>query len=150
MDQDIGGGVDQGIGGAEEPAKGGVPKWLWIVLAVVIGGGLLCCGGSYFFGKNALEKIGNVAGDQVALELADYPAIEEHIGTITESSVDFIESAKEKQARGNTLDYLVVMLTGSKGSGKAIVQFNQSGAQDGQMVVSGELVVNGETYPLEK
>ena len=94
---------------------------LGLILGIIGGVGvvicLLCCGGGYLLFNAGM----NVIGDQVKTQVQGHPAIQEHIGTIETSSMDFPASLKESEKHGGGgNNRFVVHIKGSKGSGDIV------------------------------
>ena len=119
---------------------------LGLILGIVGGVGvvlaLVCCGGGYFVFNASM----NIIGDQVKTQVQNHPAIQEHIGTIETSSMDFPASIKESDKAGGGNNRFVVHIKGSKGSGDVIGK-----QQPGQQSLSDKILrlPDGKEFPLD-
>ncbi len=98
----------------QAPAPKQGKSWGFIIggCAVVgILGALVCCGGFFFLGKFGLDA----AAQNVAAQVQNEAAVQEHIGDITTSKFNFTRSGEEG---GGAQVYSV---EGSKGKGDVIV-----------------------------
>jgi hypothetical protein len=135
-------------GAPQQPAPKKGPNWLLIigigVGVLALGGaglGVCCCGG----GALAFPALTQVVADEVATQVADDPAIQEHIGTIEEITYNWNESM-EASSEGD--ERMAFDVSGSKGSGLLIVE-GASGGGDID-ITYGELVLpDGGTFYLE-
>jgi hypothetical protein len=135
-------------GAPQRPAPKKGPNWLLIigigVGVLALGGaalGVCCCGG----GALAFPALTQVVGDEVAKQVKDDPAIQEHIGDIEKITYNFTESM-EASADGD--ERMAFDVEGSKGSGLLIVEGANSGNEID--VTYGELVMpDGGTFYLE-
>jgi len=112
---------------------------LWWILGILgvltIGGALVCCGGSYF----AFQFGTQVVADAVKTSIAADPAIQEHIGNITDISMNL--TATGAVGGGNKM---VLDLKGDKGTGQVEVVM-AGGGPEGQTLQSCVLILpNGE------
>lgn len=108
-----------------------IPIWVWIVLGGLLGmGGLTCCGcgGLMWFGLN-------VQADELKASLKGNPVIEEHIGEITDLSIDFGETIGHDGS-----ETTVCRVKGTKGSGK-IVGETTANELNNEVFRSGELIL---------
>ena len=96
--------------------------WVWLLGALGVGGLIVCgcCGAVMWMGFNEFNKA-------MQQEVAGHPAIQEHIGEIESTSMDFMASAEatEKQGGGNNI--IVMDVKGSKGSGELVGVQNPNG-----------------------
>lgn len=106
------------------------------MLVVVLGGGLVAA--LVYFG------IG-VYAESVALSIRDDPAVQEHVGIIEETEVDWQRTGAEA-----ALDTMAFRLTGSKGSALAVVDVvEDASAPNGVRIRSGHLELSdGRRVPL--
>jgi len=112
---------------------------LWWILGILgvftVGGALVCCGGSYF----AFQFGTQVVADAVKASISADPAIQEHIGVITDISMNL--TATSAAGGGNKM---VLDLKGEKGTGQVEVVM-AGGGPDGQTLQSCVLILpNGE------
>jgi len=112
---------------------------LWWILGILgvltVGGALVCCGGSYF----AFQFGTQVVAEAVKTSISADPAIQEHIGDITDISVNL--TATGAVGGGNKM---VLDLKGEKGTGQVEVVM-AGGGPDGQTLQSCVLILpNGE------
>lgn len=129
-------------GGAPPPKKSSAMMWIIILLVVLLGIPLLCCGGCMLLGMWGL----NQGSAQIAAELQDAPAVQEHLGDNLKLSMNFTATAQEQQKAGN--DKLVAFdATGSKGSGTIIVTTSQAGANTFESAVLR--LPDGREFPLQ-
>jgi hypothetical protein len=113
---------DPAFGTPPPKKKSSAMMWVLIVLGSFMGLGLVCCGGCYFMGRAAI----NAGSAQIAKELENSPAVQEHLGANLKMSMNFVETANEQQKQGN--DKIIVFdASGSKGSGKIIGVTSQGG-----------------------
>jgi hypothetical protein len=93
---------------------------LWILGIVgVLGLALvICCGvggySAYSFGMN-------VMAEAIKQEIKDDPQVREHIGEISDMSVNLAKTGEETQKRGTGDNILVFEIKGSNGNGELIV-----------------------------
>lgn len=115
--------------------------WIWIlvVVAVIIIGGLVICCGVVFWGYQAgAEQLAS----QVEAEIADDPAIQEHIGEI-----ESLELSLQKSAELGQQGRVVLPIKGSKGEGVIIGSQQPGTNQLSDLVLE---TADGEQYPLEE
>jgi hypothetical protein len=117
-------GNDGGFGSVNQPPKKSNALWwiLGIIGVATVGGALLCCGGIYFMIRFGTQ----VVGDQVKLAVGTDPAIQEHIGTISDIGMNL--TATGAAGGGNTI---VFDIKGDKGSGQLEVVMDQTPGQEG-------------------
>ena len=72
------------------------------------------------FGVSAL-------GDQIALQIADNPAIVEHIGDIESLEVNWSATIEESQKTGDQNSGLIFEIKGSEGSGQLRIKQDKGG-----------------------
>jgi hypothetical protein len=138
----------------QDPAFGAPPPkkkssaTMWIIIAILgvfVGLPLVCCGGCFLMGKAAI----NAGSAQIAKELENSPAIQEHLGANLTMSMNFIETANEQQKQGGNDKIIVFDASGSKGSGKIIGTTSQGG-QQGQTLESATLrMPNGQEFKVK-
>ncbi len=119
------------------PAKSNAVWWILGILGVVLGGGaLLCCGGAFFAYRVATQAVAEVVKSAVEED----PAIQEHIGTISDLNVNL--TATGNSSGGNKM---VFDIKGDKGSGQLEILMDNDG--ENQSVNSGVLVLpNGDKH----
>jgi hypothetical protein len=105
--------------------------WIILLLGLILGVPLLCCGGCIGFGYWGL----GMAGQQIAAEIKDHPAVQQHLGDNLTLTANFTATAQEQQKRGSD-KWMAFDAKGSKGSGTVIVETPQQpgGAQGFQSV----------------
>lgn len=95
--------------------------WLWILggcgCSVVLL--LVCCGGFSWWGFSTGTQF---LANTLRQEIAGNADVEENLGEVNSLTTNFTESAREKQARGGTTNWLVFDAVGTKSSGKFIVE----------------------------
>ena len=126
-----------GPGQTVQPApKSNALWWILGILGVLtVGGALVCCGGGYF----AFQFGTQVVADTVKSSISADPAIQEHIGDITDISMNL--TATGAVGGGNKM---VLDLKGEKGTGQVEVVM-AGGGPDGQTLQSCVLILpNGE------
>ncbi len=141
---------DDTHGHFDTPPVQGKSNKTCLIVSVILGAIfllVLCCAGGIYWSF----KFGTgVLGEALETELAGNPVIEEHIGTIENIEFDIMGTGQHQQATGND-DYLVFKITGSKGSGKIVIEANQNQPGNTQPfnLDSAELQLpSGETIPL--
>ncbi len=111
-------------GNGSQPTPPAKSKAIWWILGilgfVLVSGAVVCCGGGYL----AFQAATGVVANQVKDAVANDPAIQEHIGTINNASMNL--SATSAAGGANKL---VLDVQGDKGSGQL------------------EVVVNNQTQP---
>lgn len=141
MDQQTFGNPASGAGAPK--SSGGMPKWAWITLIVVVLGGALCCGLSCFGINFAMGEIGKVIGT----ELSSHEVVQEELGNISNASFSWSETISEQQGTGNS-DSLVFEVQGDKGSGLIVVEMNQGAQDPSAMLRRATLVIGDERIEL--
>jgi len=104
----------------EQQRQSGSNTWLWVL--GILGGlflltALICCGAIYF----GSQRIGGFIAETAVEEFRDDPVIQEHIGEITSSNVNFGEAIKQASEEGDS-GSMVFDVSGDKGSGKIIIR----------------------------
>lgn len=132
-----------------------VPKKSNTLTYILLGvGGILLvsclgCGGLvYFLGSVG----GKFVGKQVQAQLQADPVVQQHIGTISESSMSITEAAVElgKNAQRHQGRDIGIKIKGDKGEGLVMCRLDQSNPQNPR-VLNGELVLpNGEYHKLKE
>lgn len=123
------------------PANRSSKSWIWVLglVAVILIGGLVICCGVVFWGYTTGAS---QLADQVQADIADHPAIQEHIGDIESLELSLQESAKlGEQGR------VVLPIKGSKGEGIIIGSQVPGGQSLDDLVLE---TPDGERYPLEE
>jgi hypothetical protein len=117
-------GNGSGFESVNQPPKKSNTLWwvLGIIGVVTIGGALVCCGGIYFMIRFGTQ----VVGDQVKLAVGTDPAVQEHIGTVSDISMNL--TATGAAGGGNTIIFDV---KGDKGTGQLEVVMDQTPGQEG-------------------
>jgi hypothetical protein len=93
--------------------------WLYVLLG---GGGvllLLCCGCGgmgYFFFNTGM----NIVGQELVRQLNADPVAQEHLGTVSSATMDFMATGEATQKRGGNV--IVFHVTGDKGSGNVTAE----------------------------
>jgi len=87
--------------------------WLWILLGVggVVVLSCVCCGGFMMFGFN-------LVGKQIIAQLNSDPTAQQHLGTVSSASMDFVAIGEANKNKAGGRQYMVFDVKGSKGSGK--------------------------------
>ena len=121
------------------PAKSNTLWWILGILGVLFGGAaLVCCGGSFYLYRFGTQVVGDVVKQAVAAD----PAIQEHIGTINEVTMNL--GATSNAGGGGKV---VFDITGDKGSGLLEVVMDNS--PQGQSVKSCVLILpTGERHDI--
>lgn len=116
-------------------------SWGWIlgvVAVVLIGVLVICCGILYWGFQAGAEQLTS----QVRADVADHPAVQEHIGEIESLDVSFQKTAElGEQGR------MVLTVEGSKGEGVIIGSQEPGGQRLSHLVLQ---TPDGEEYPLEE
>lgn len=123
--------------------SGGVPKWVWVVVLVVVLGGVLCCGGTALFTNMAMGKV----GEMMATELAHDETVQAQIGTVSDVSLSWSDTISEQQTSGNS-ELMVWDIVGDKASGKLHVELRQGAQTPEEVMKRATLIVNGESFEL--
>ena len=121
------------------PPKSNALWWILGILGVLtVGGIFVCCGGGYFMFRFGTQAV----ADAVKSSISADPVIQEHIGNITDISMNLTATG----AAGGG-DKMVLDIKGDKGTGQ--VEVVMGGNPGGQSVQSCDLILpNGERIPL--
>ena len=125
--------------GQTVPPKSNAVWWILGILGVLtVGGIFVCCGGGYFMFRFGTQAV----ADAVKSSISTDPVIQEHIGNITDLSMNLTATG----AAGGG-DKMVLDIKGDKGTGQ--VEVVMGGDPTGQSVKSCVLILpNGERIPL--
>ena len=108
--------------------------WLWILLGVggVVVMGCLCCGGFMWFGFG-------LVGQQISAKLNSDPTAQQHLGTVSSATVDFVATGEVNQGKAGGDQYMVFAVKGDKGSGKvkAKQSADKQSFQDATLMLPG-------------
>lgn len=137
---------DPTFGNPPPPPRSSGMKWVLIVLVVLGLLALVCCGGCAAFTYWGYTVGAKQAGLEVAAQVEDDPAVQEHLGDNLELMMNLSSSTQEQQQRGRQV--LVFDATGSKGSGTIIV-FPNPGGGPGSFESAILKLPDGKELPLE-
>jgi hypothetical protein len=111
-------------GSNNQPPKKSALPWILGILGVLGFLGLLCCGGLAYVGYKAKDVVGEMAGQQIRMQVEDSlnadPNFSSNIGTIETMSMDIMAIGEANQGNQNAQGqntWLVFNVTGSNGSG---------------------------------
>ncbi|MCO6459502.1 MAG: hypothetical protein J5I93_29670 [Pirellulaceae bacterium] len=128
-----------GSGSDQPPPRKKKSAAVWILLVLGLGGGLVllvCCGGMGFLSWTGMK----MAGQQMAAKVQHTEAVQEHIGDIQSSTINFTATTKAQQESGNS-QAIVFDLKGTKGNGKLIATAQGENLLDATLELpSGELI----------
>jgi hypothetical protein len=137
--QNSGGPYAAGVG-QPAPRKSNALWWILGILGVLtVGGALVCCGGGYFMVRFGTQ----VVADAVKASISEDPAIQEHIGTITDISMNLTATG----AAGGG-DKIVLDVKGEKGTGQVEVVMANGGPNDQSLKSCVLILPNGERIDL--
>lgn len=125
--------------GQTVPPKSNAVWWILGILGVLtVGGIFVCCGGGYFAFRFGTQAVAEAVKSSISTD----PVIQEHIGNITDLSMNLTATG----AAGGG-DKIVLDIKGDKGTGQ--VEVVMGGDPGGQSVKSCVLILpNGERIPL--
>lgn len=131
-------------GQPQQPASsGGSKTWLWvlgILGGLFIVGSMVCCGVIYY----GSSQISSLVAEAAMEEFQNDPAVQEHIGTIESSEMNFSEAISES-AKDPNVAVVVFGVTGDKGSGKILHKTNN----ETQELTVTLVMDDGTEYPME-
>ncbi|TWU48432.1 cytochrome c oxidase assembly factor Coa1 family protein [Rubripirellula reticaptiva] len=135
---------NSGSYGQAPPKKSKAKFWLLGCGITGLVGILVCCGGSILMTQFGLS----VLAGEFQKQLEGNPVIAEHIGDIDSFSMNWSDTIQAAQSADSGAEELAFAISGSKGSGKVMIQQDKSG--DGTGMQSAVLVMDdGERYPIE-
>lgn len=130
--------------GQSPPKKSKTKFWLLGCGITGLLGILVCCGGSILMTQFGL----NVLAGEFQKQLDGNPVIVEHVGDIQSFSMSWGDTIKAAQNAESNGEELAFAISGTKGSGRVLIQ--QDGSGDGTGMHSATLVMDdGQRYPIE-
>ena len=126
---------------------GGAAKGCLIAAVIVL---ILVVGGGWFLWNKSM----GVLSDELIAAVQDDPAVKEHLGELSEASMNLMATGKHPENQGKNAggDNAVIVfdVTGAKGSGRIIASMNTKEAEggDGKIFSSAYLKMGDKRYPL--
>jgi len=129
--------------GPPPPQKSSNTKWIFIILALVLGLPLLCCGGCIVLGMFGMSA----GAREIANQVQNTQPVQQHIGTINSASMNLMATADEQQKQ-NDQDLAVIDIKGDKGNGILIIHTASPGSN--RPFDSATLrLPDGQEFPLQ-